>query len=127
MPKIEAHATVLLVENVARAATYYHDKLGFDVDSYDRLPEHYAYAQRDNCWVHLAHWEGVRRPPNRELVPPDMFDLYIYVDDVDALHEELGGRGADILNPPVNTEYGLREIRVRDPHGYILAFGKLPG
>jgi len=30
MPKIEAHATVLLVENVARAATYYHDKLGFD-------------------------------------------------------------------------------------------------
>jgi uncharacterized glyoxalase superfamily protein PhnB len=55
-----------------------------------------------------------------------MFDLYIYVDDVDELHEELAGRGADILNPPVKTEYGLREIRVRDPHGYILAFGKSP-
>jgi uncharacterized glyoxalase superfamily protein PhnB len=55
-----------------------------------------------------------------------MFDLYVYVDDVDGLHGELAGRGADILAPPVNTEYGLREIRVRDPHGYIVAFGKLP-
>jgi uncharacterized glyoxalase superfamily protein PhnB len=48
------------------------------------------------------------------------------VDDIDALHEELAGRGAEIMNAPVNTEYGLREIRVRDPDGYVLAFGKLP-
>ncbi len=54
-----------------------------------------------------------------------MFDLYIYVDDVEALHDELRERGADILNGPVDTTYGLREIRVRDPHGYILAFGKM--
>jgi catechol 2,3-dioxygenase-like lactoylglutathione lyase family enzyme len=125
MPKIEAHATVLLVENVARAATYYHDKLGFDVDSYDQLPEHYAYAQRDNCWVHFAHWEGVRRPPNRELVPPDMFDLYIYVDDVDALYAELQMRGADVILAPTEQGYGCYEIRVRDPDGYVLAFGRV--
>jgi hypothetical protein len=31
-----------------------------------------------------------------------------------------------VLNAPVQTEYGLREIRVRDPDGYVLAFGKLP-
>jgi uncharacterized glyoxalase superfamily protein PhnB len=55
-----------------------------------------------------------------------MFDLYIYVDDVEVLHAEFVERGADILSPPVDTEYGLREIRVRDPEGYVLAFGKVP-
>jgi uncharacterized glyoxalase superfamily protein PhnB len=68
------------------------------------------------------------RPRSRTTRPcrPTWFDLYVYVDDVEALHEELVERGADILNQPVDTEYGLREIRVRDPHGYVLAFGKLP-
>jgi uncharacterized glyoxalase superfamily protein PhnB len=54
-----------------------------------------------------------------------MFDVYVYVDDVDALHEELVGRGADLVHGPVEQGYGLREIRVRDPDGYVLAFGRL--
>jgi hypothetical protein len=45
---------------------------------------------------------------------------------VEALHAELLERGADLLYGPVDQAYGLREIRARDPHGYILAFGKLP-
>jgi uncharacterized glyoxalase superfamily protein PhnB len=55
---------------------------------------------------------------------PDMFDVYVYV-DVEALHEELVERGAELLHGPTDQAYGLREIRVRDPHAYILAFGKL--
>ena len=42
------------------------------------------------------------------------------------LHEEFVERGADIVFAPLDTDYGLREIRVRDPSGYILAFGTLP-
>jgi predicted enzyme related to lactoylglutathione lyase len=122
---VQSHATVLLVEDVARASAYYRDRLGFAVDSYDALPDHYAYARRDNCYVHFAHWEGVRRPPNRELVPPDMFDLYIYVDDVDALHAELQERGADLIQAPTEQGYGCYEIRVRDSDGYVLAFGRV--
>jgi catechol 2,3-dioxygenase-like lactoylglutathione lyase family enzyme len=125
MPSVESHATVLLVEDIARASTYYREQLGFDVDQYDALPEHYAYARRDNCFVHFAHWHGVRRPPNRELVPPDMFDLYIYVDDVLGLYEELKQRGAEIIQTPVARGYGCFEIRVRDPDGYVLAFGRV--
>jgi uncharacterized glyoxalase superfamily protein PhnB len=54
-----------------------------------------------------------------------MFDVYVYVDDVGALHEELVGRGAEILLAPTDTAYGMHEFRVRDPAGYVLAFGKL--
>jgi catechol 2,3-dioxygenase-like lactoylglutathione lyase family enzyme len=123
---VDTHATVLLVDDVAAALDYYRDKLGFEGHAWEVNPTHYGYASRGGCNVHFCHVHGARPKPNHITVPPDMFDLYVYVDDVDGLHEELAGRGADILAPPVNTEYGLREIRVRDPHGYILAFGRLP-
>ena len=124
---VQSHATVLLVDDVAQAFDYYTGKLGFEGHKWERNPEHYAYVERGGCYVHLACFHGVAPRPNSEVVPPDMFDLYIYVDDVEALHEELAERGADILFAPLDTEYGLREIRVRDPFGYILAFGKIPG
>jgi predicted enzyme related to lactoylglutathione lyase len=122
---LTGHATVLLVEDVQRALEYYRDRLGFEISEYDRLPEHYGYASRDGCHVHFARFEGVRPRPNNEVAPPDMFDIYIYVEDVDAFHSELVERGADLLHGPVDQGYGLREARVRDPHGYILAFGKV--
>jgi catechol 2,3-dioxygenase-like lactoylglutathione lyase family enzyme len=110
-------ASVLVVEDVARSLDYYRDKLGFDGRAYEKDPTNYGYASREHCNVHLAHG----RPH-----PNGFFDVYVYVDDVDALHDELRARGAEVLNAPVHTEYGLREIRVRDPDGYVLAFGKLP-
>jgi catechol 2,3-dioxygenase-like lactoylglutathione lyase family enzyme len=62
--------------------------------------------------------------PNSEVVPPDMFDVYFWVDDVDDLYAELTERGAELVHGPVAQGYGLREFRVRDPDGYILAFGR---
>jgi catechol 2,3-dioxygenase-like lactoylglutathione lyase family enzyme len=121
---LTGHATVLLVDDVRRALDYYRDRLGFEVSEYERIAEHYGYASRDGCHVHFACWEGVAPRPNSEVVPPDMFDVYVYVDDVEAFHSELVERGADLLHGPVDQGYGLREVRVRDPHGYILAFGR---
>jgi catechol 2,3-dioxygenase-like lactoylglutathione lyase family enzyme len=120
-------APVLLVEDVRVAAEYYRDRLGFDVGFYDDNPEHYAYAERDGCHVHFARFEGAAARPNVEVVPPDMFDVYFWVEDVDAFHDEVVERGADVILAPTDQEYGLREIRVRDPSGYILAFGRRRG
>jgi catechol 2,3-dioxygenase-like lactoylglutathione lyase family enzyme len=121
---LTGHATVLLVEDVSRSLEYYRDALGFEVEAYEANPEHYGYARRDACFVHVARFEGARAHPNHEAVPPDMFDVYVWVDDVDELHTELAGRGAELLHGPVEQPYGLREIRVRDPDGYIFAFGR---
>jgi uncharacterized glyoxalase superfamily protein PhnB len=52
-----------------------------------------------------------------------MFDVYVYVDDVDGLHAELVERGADIIVPPTTQGYGMYEIRVRDPFGYVFGIG----
>ncbi len=124
---LTGHATVLLVEDVYRAASYYRDRLGFEIVHYDRDPSHYAQAERDGCYVHFAHVEGAACRPNRDEVPPDMFDVYFWVDDVDALHAELQERGADIHDAPSTQGYGMYDFRVSDPHGYVLAFGRPAG
>jgi catechol 2,3-dioxygenase-like lactoylglutathione lyase family enzyme len=125
--RLTGHATVLLVEDVGRSVSYYRDALGFETHAWEVNPEHYGYAERDACHLHFARFEGARARPNHEEAPPDMFDAYFWVDDVEALHEELRGRGADLLHGPVDQPYGLRDIRVRDPDGYILAFGQQLG
>jgi catechol 2,3-dioxygenase-like lactoylglutathione lyase family enzyme len=78
---------VLLVRNVERSRAYYRDKLGFDVTHYDANTSHDGYANRGECWFHFAHWNGVEPRPNSVFLPPAMFDAYLYVDDVAALHE----------------------------------------
>ena len=115
-------APVLLVPDVGAAPAYYRDTLGFVVEAWSGEPSDYGYATRDACTIHLGH--GVRAHPNADLRPPDMFDVYLYVDDVAALHEELRGRDAEILHEPIDRPWGMREIRVRDLNGYVLGFGE---
>ncbi|MVA97294.1 glyoxalase [Nitratireductor sp. CAU 1489] len=49
--------------------------------------------------------------------------LYIAVDDVDALCARAAKAGAEIVEGPVERDYGSREIVCRDPEGNIWAFG----
>jgi uncharacterized glyoxalase superfamily protein PhnB len=53
-----------------------------------------------------------------------MFDVYLHPDDVEAAYAELVERGAQIVHGLVDQGHGLREFRVRDQDGYILAFGQ---
>jgi catechol 2,3-dioxygenase-like lactoylglutathione lyase family enzyme len=125
MTKIRGAATVLLVRDVQRSVAYYRDKLGFEATLFDQNPEHYGYANRGEAWFHFARWEGVEPRPNAVAVPPDMFEAYLYLDDVTALHAELVERGADLLHGPEERPWARLEIRVRDPDGYVIAFGEL--
>jgi catechol 2,3-dioxygenase-like lactoylglutathione lyase family enzyme len=121
---LTGHATVLVVQNVRAAADYYRERLGFRVGLYEQDPDDYATAEREGCHVHLARLREGPVHPNHHAVPPDLFDAYFWVDNVDAIHAELKERGATIIQGPVDQEYGLREIRVQDLDGHILAFGR---
>lgn len=114
-------APVLLAPNVQEALDHYRDKLGFEVRPYEGEPSAYGYATRDGTTIHIAHADHCR--PNSDLVT-DLFDVYIWVEDVETVHEELVERGAAIMHPPTDREYGLREIRVRDLNGYVLGIGQ---
>ena len=47
------------------------------------------------------------------------FQLSIFVHDVDAVCNELTGRGVELLNGPMNSEWGMRTAAFVDPDGHI--------
>ena len=50
-------------------------------------------------------------------------DLYVYADDVDALYERLKDR-VDIIQPPHDTFYGMREVIFRDLNRFWITFAQ---
>jgi uncharacterized glyoxalase superfamily protein PhnB len=113
MPTFEQVTPILCVRDVDASIAYYTEKLGFD--------DHW-------CWGEPTSFGGVRR---------DGFEIQfckdgqgspgtwmsIWVDDVDALHQDFQARGADIRQPPTNFDWGVREMNVADPDGHRIRFG----
>jgi uncharacterized glyoxalase superfamily protein PhnB len=50
-------------------------------------------------------------------------DLYVHVEDVDALFESLKTR-VELVEGPHDTEYGMRELIIRDPNRFWITFGQ---
>ncbi|HTM17008.1 MAG TPA: VOC family protein [Terracidiphilus sp.] len=51
------------------------------------------------------------------------FDLYIHVDDIDAMRRRLDGK-AGLVEELHDTFYGMREFIVRDCNGFWITFGR---
>jgi predicted enzyme related to lactoylglutathione lyase len=49
--------------------------------------------------------------------------LCIFIDDVDSYYQEIKARGAEIIEPPENKPWGMREMLVRDPNQHVIRFG----
>ena len=47
------------------------------------------------------------------------FQLTIWVDDTNAVCEELARRGIELLNGPIDRPWGLRTAAFADPDGHI--------
>lgn len=47
-------------------------------------------------------------------------DMSIEVDDVDAVHAAMVGRGAEIVHSLRDEEWGVRRFFVRDPNGRVV-------
>ena len=54
---------------------------------------------------------------------PGQGAVSIFFDDVDALHADLVKRGARVLKPPKDYDYGLRDFDVADLDGNMIFFG----
>jgi catechol 2,3-dioxygenase-like lactoylglutathione lyase family enzyme len=47
------------------------------------------------------------------------FQLTIWVTDADAVCAELASRGVELLNGPINREWGMRTAAFADPDGHV--------
>ena len=116
-------ATYLPVPDVSKIGAYYRDVLGFRCEGSAGDPPEFAIYSRGKAAVML------RRVANAALIRPNesqggTWDVFCWVNDADALFEELTRKGADVVYGPVVQPYGIREFAVRDPIGHVLGFGQ---
>jgi len=122
--KLIAGAPILLVADVIASANYYRDMLGF---SYDRLwgePPSFCILNRDGFSIMLKQVEDTSFIVPHYKVAENLWNVYVWVDDVDALYKELVNRGATIDYGLCDQGYGCREFGIRDHDGYDIAFGQ---
>ncbi len=109
----EQEHAALKVSDVAAAAEFYKTKLGFKVAFMFGDPPEIAGVNLGNVQMFLEL--GTPSPKG--------CSVYFVVGDADELYEFQRDSGVEIVLPPEDRFYGLRDYRIRDLHGYELSFG----
>ena len=110
-------ATVFVVSDIAKSVEHYCDRLGFTVTFQYGKPVFYACLCRDEVALHLLAAQETKRIPGNG-------GICVFVNDVDGVYAELAARGANVIKPPQNYDYGMRDFDVLDLDGNHLTFGK---
>lgn len=124
VPKITASAPLLLVRDVVAAANYYRDCVGFDHEQFYGDPPDFCICHRDGFYLMLAQADLAQIKPFWQ-IRDKMWNAYFWVDDADALCEELKARGAKIDYGPCTQPYNVREFGIQDLDGYDIGFGQV--
>jgi catechol 2,3-dioxygenase-like lactoylglutathione lyase family enzyme len=122
--KIIGSAPILLVRDVVAAANYYRDKMGFTYERFWGEPECFCILWRDRFHLMLSQVEDEKSIVPHYKVVEKMWNVYFWVDDVQALYQELKQRGATIDYDLCEQPYGCREFGIQDLDGYDIAFGQ---
>jgi uncharacterized glyoxalase superfamily protein PhnB len=93
-------------------------------------------AYEENGVVHHAQLDwpegggimmGDDRPGTHWARKPGTAGCYVVCSDTDALHARAVAAGAEIIEAPVEREYGSRDFIARDPEGNLWSFGTYAG
>lgn len=123
-PRIIGSAATLLVKDVVAAADYYRDRVGFSYEHFWGEPACFCILWRDGFHLMLSQVEDARLIVPRHRSADGLWDVYFWVDDVEALYRDLVGRGAYIEQPPGDQFYGCREFSIRDLDDHHVTFGQ---
>ena len=113
-------AITLFVEDPRRSQSFYEEVFDVPVIWED---EDSAAFKFENTIVNL-----LRIPAARDLIEPGSvanreagsgFQLTVWVDDADAVSKELATHGIELLNGPMNRQWGVRTASFTDPDGHI--------
>lgn len=111
---------VLAVRNLKESTQFYIEVLGFRRDFGDGS-DGWSFLSRDNFKVMLG--ECPDEKPAGELGNHSYF-VYLTVEGLDQLHQELDTRGVQVISEPENEPWGLREFSIRTPDGHRIRFGE---
>ena len=110
---------VLAVPNLETSAAYFRGALGFRMDWPDGIG--WKLATRGGVRIMLGDCPDAMLP---SATGDHSYFGYLHVENADALHEELVGRGAIIVQPPSDKPHGMREFLVATPDGHRMMIGQ---
>jgi uncharacterized glyoxalase superfamily protein PhnB len=118
---LKSIAPILFVRDVSASASYFQEKLGFEIDFLHGAPPVYGSVSRGEVCLHLR---CVRQPTFAELAAREVSLILasVEVSDVQALFEEFRERGAELAQPPTRQPWGGTDFHVRDPDGNVISF-----
>lgn len=114
-PQIECDQVtpVLAVSDIPAAIDFYTRKLGFGLSFTWGDPPTYAGVSLGQVRVFLS--QGTPNPNGTEVC--------FMIGDADELYEFQRANGVEVVEPPGDRAYGIRDYSVRDLHGHLLTFG----
>jgi uncharacterized glyoxalase superfamily protein PhnB len=120
---------VLPVDDVAAAAAWFHDHLGFEIEFLYGDPVVHGRVRVGQMgpdgwgqpiYIHLSL-------ADRPITPCGSTRLHVG-HDIDGLHARVLASGATVLQPPTDEPWGLREMVLQGPCGHLLVLGaEVPG
>jgi uncharacterized glyoxalase superfamily protein PhnB len=120
----KVNATVLFVQDLNRAMTFYRDTLGLEVVVSDDVSFAFRMEGQDFALVEVS--AGVKML-NEEVLALQQgaghrVMLCADVEDVDAAYQALTAKGVAFIKPPIDQEWGWRTAYFADPEGNIWEF-----
>jgi catechol 2,3-dioxygenase-like lactoylglutathione lyase family enzyme len=109
---------VIAVPDLTQSAAYYRDVLGFEV--HEIGDPGWRFFIRGRCFIMAGECPDA-------IAPKDLGDhsyfAYLEVDDIGELHAEFQAKGAEMLSPPRDEPWGMREFGIRTVDGHRIKFG----
>jgi catechol 2,3-dioxygenase-like lactoylglutathione lyase family enzyme len=121
-PPVLRNATpILLVRDVKACATFFQEKLGFEIDFLHGMPPFYGAVSRDEACLHIRY---VRQPFFAQAAAQEgsLICAFIQVSNVRALFEEFKARDVEFAQKPTKQAWGGTDFHVRDPDGNVICF-----
>jgi catechol 2,3-dioxygenase-like lactoylglutathione lyase family enzyme len=117
-------APFFLVGDLQKSLDYYCDCLGFSRPKLWGTPPDFAMPSRDGFIFMLKQAKtSTYVSPNGK--KDHYWDAYVWINDADALFGEYQQNGATIdYEICIQNEYDMKEFAIKDPDGYVIAFGQ---
>lgn len=125
MAKITGSAAVLLVADVTKSASYYCDCVGFTGPNFYGDPPCFCILHRDNHTLMLGQVDDPSRIVPHWKIRDKTWNVYFWVDDAEALYEEMRVKGAHIDYELCVQPYGCKEFGIQDLDGHDIGFGQV--
>jgi predicted enzyme related to lactoylglutathione lyase len=113
MKPLTIDLVLLHVADIETTRAFYTEKLGLQVNEEQSGANFVLFTPPEGRGTPLAlSLEEDRQPANS-------MELWWYVQDVDATHDELAARGAEAASPLVDMPFG-RTFSIKDPNGHVI-------